>query len=72
MSSIRNLPSVSLISFSTVTLFVPRKAIKTLHELEVLCKKKNSALNSSLHCNSSFNVNMILVRIAPYLVTTFY
>lgn len=39
-SSIRNLTSVSLIFFLTLTLLVPRNAIKTLHEIEMLCQKK--------------------------------
>ena len=53
-SSVRNLPSVSLIFSLIVTLFVPRKDIKTPYEFEVLCEKKSSALNSSLHLTSSF------------------
>ena len=58
MSSIRNLPSVSLIFFLIVMSFVPRKVIATPHEFEVLCEK-NSALNSSLHRTSSFNVEYV-------------
>ena len=38
--------------------FVPRKVIATPHEFEVLCEK-NSALNSSLHGTSSFNVEYV-------------
>ena len=39
-SSTKNLPSVSLVFFLTVILFVPRKAIKNPYEFDVLCEKK--------------------------------
>ena len=39
-SSTKNLPSVSLVFFLTVILFVTRKAIKNPHEFDALCEKK--------------------------------
>ena len=39
-SSTKNLPSLSLVFFLTVILFVPRKTIKNPHEFDVLCEKK--------------------------------
>ena len=58
--------------FLTVILFDPRETIKSLHEFEVLCKKKSSALNSSLHRISSLMLNVFLARIKHDLATIFF
>ena len=71
-SSLKILPSVSLVFFLTVTLFVPRKVVQISHESKVLCeKKKSSTLNSSLQRTSSSTECVFFARIAHHFVRTF-
>ena len=63
-SSIRNLPSESLVFLLAVTLFVPRKAIKTHHEFDVLCEEKalrQSHLSTALPWKNSTQFRHLFV-----------